>query len=109
MVGNVKTFYIKNGKLVKTNKFSIFCRTIKGYLTRFKIVDTWKYKLIPHSDSKYIFKLSPNEYEDSKKLYKENGTISYEFYPCGGIGWGVRIHLLNKDNEIIDITDYNSF
>ena len=106
---NKEIYVFRHGKLVKATKWIILYRTIKSYLTRFKIVDTWKYQLIPHSDSKYIFKMSPKEYEDSEKLYKENGTISYEFYPCGGIGWGIRIHLLDKDNGVIDITDYNSF
>ena len=44
----------------------------------------------------------------NKKIFKEKGTISYEFYPCAGIGWGVRLHVL-KTGEIIDITDVESW
>ena len=94
----------KRGKYIKATSWDLFWRKIKNYRERFKIVDTWKYKLIPHDDSKYYFKLSSKEYNDAKKLYKEKGTISYEFYPCAGIAWGVKIHILKTD-EIIDISD----
>ena len=96
----------KKGKLVEFTKWDIFKWTIYSYLHRFRIIDTWKYKVIPHSDNKYYFKLSPKEYEDAEKIYKEKGTISYEFYPCGGIGWGTKVH--HKD-EVIDITDINKW
>ena len=75
-------------------------------LLRFKIVDTWKYKVTPRFDLKYYFKLSLKEYEAAEKIYKEKGNISYEFYPGGGIGWGIKIHVLNT-GEVIDITDYS--
>lgn len=100
-----ETWIFKNGRFIQATKWNLFCRKIHSLITRFKIVDTRKYNLIPHSDSKYYFKLSLKEYNDAEKIYKENGTISYEFYPCGGIGWGVKIHCLDKDNKIIDITD----
>lgn len=98
------TYIFWKGKWIKANKWLMFYNTIKNYLARFKIVDTWKYKLILHEDSKYYFKLSPKEYEGAEKLYKEKGTISYEFYPCAGIAWGVKIHVLKTD-EVIDISD----
>ena len=94
----------KRGKYIKATSLDLFWRKIKRYRERFKIVDTWKYKLVPYSDSKYYFKLSPKEYDDAEKLYKEKGTISYEFYPCAGMAWGVKIHALKTD-EIIDISD----
>lgn len=95
-------------KCIKTTKWDLFWRKIKNLRTRFKIVDTHKWCLVPWEDRRKQFTLSDKEYEDAKKLYEEKGTISYEFYPCGGIGWGVRIHTLNT-NEIIDITDYNNW
>lgn len=98
----------KNNIFTKASKWNIFWETIKRYCSRFKIVDTWKYMLILHDHSKYYFKLSPKEYEDAKKIYKDKGTISYEFFPCGGIGWGVKVHVL-KTNEIFDITDVSDW
>lgn len=103
-----EVFIVKKGKWTKASKWDLFWRTISHYFNRYKIVDTWKYKLILHDDSKYYFKLSPKEYEEAEKLYKEKGTLSYEFYPCGGIGWGVRVKVVDTD-EIIDITDVSSW
>lgn len=97
----------KHKGYVKANKWMLFIREIKRWIYRYKITDTWKYNLIPRENSKYYFKMSPKEYEKAHKIYKERGTISYEFYPCGGIGWGLKIH--TKDGEIINITDYNHF
>ena len=74
--------------------FSIIC-----------VTDTWRYNIVPHEDLKYIFKMTPKEYERTKKLYEEKGTLSYEFYPIGGIGYGLKIH--TKD-EVIDVTDLDS-
>ncbi len=98
----------KRKKYIKATKWDLFWRKIKNLRTRFKIVDTKKYCLIPWEDKKRQFALSDKEYEDAEKLYKEKGTISYEFYPCAGIAWGVKIHVL-KTNEIIDITDYSNW
>jgi len=101
-------YIIKNGKLCKLTKWKLFIRKLLSYFTKFKLVNTWKYEIIPLEDRKYCFKLSPKEYEDSEKIYKEKGTISYEFYPCGGIGWGVKIHVI-KTGEIIDISDVSTW
>ena len=98
----------KKEEYVKATRWMLFKRTIEDYLKRFKIVDTWRYKLIPHDDSKYYFKLSKKEYESAKKVYKDKGTISYEFYPCAGIGWGVKVRVLDTGEEI-DITDTNNW
>jgi len=97
----------KSKTYIKLNKWTSFKQKIKKLITRYKIADTWKYKLVPYEDSKYYFKMSPKEYEDAKRIYKEKGTISYEFYPCGGVGWGLRLHA--KCGEVIDVTDYNSW
>lgn len=78
-----------------------------NWLRRFKIIDTWKNVVIPKNDRKYYFKLSPKEYEDAQKIYKEKGTISYEFSPTG-IGSVVKVKVL-KTGEIIDITDYDTW
>ena len=101
-------YILKDGELIKLSKFKIFINNIKRFIHKYKIVNTYKYSLIPYSDRKYIFKLSKKEYEEAEKIYSSKGTISYEFYPCGGIGWGIRLHIL-ESNEIIDITDIDSF
>lgn len=97
-----------NGKWIKPSKWLLFKRKIYNWFTRFKIVDSKKYWLLSHNDSKYYFKLSAKEYEIAQTIYNEKGTISYEFCPCGGIGWGVKIHVL-KTGEIIDITDVSTW
>ena len=56
---------------------------------------------------KYHYVLSEKEYKQAKEIYKEKGTISYEFYPAG-IGWGVKVHV-EKTGEIIDITDVSNW
>lgn len=90
------------------SKLEIFKETIRDWVTRFKIVDTWNYMIIPHSHNKYYFKMSPQEYEDADNIYKDKGTISYEFYPCGGIGWGLKVRIV-KTGEVFDITDVSSW
>ena len=100
-----EVWILKNGKWIKATKWEVFKRTITGIFTRYKLTDTWRYNIVPHEDLKYIFKMTPKEYDRTKKLYEEKGTISYEFYPIGGIGYGLKIH--TKD-EIIDVTDLDS-
>ena len=53
---------------------------------------------------KRYFSLSPQEYEDAEKIYKEKGTLEYIFYPCAGLAWGVKVKVI-KTGEIINITD----
>ena len=78
---------------------------VKSWFNKWKFVDKSKYNIIPQSEMKRHFVLSKKQYEESEKLYKEEKrTISYEFYPCGGIGWGVKIHDM-KTNETFNITD----
>ena len=98
----------RKNKYIKATKWYLFWRSIKYWFTKWKLVNTSKYCLIPWNDRKKQFTLSDEEYKDANKIYKEKGTISYEFYPCG-IGWGVRVHLLDKNNEIIDITDIKTW
>ena len=93
---------------IKATKWDLFWNKLKYKFTKWKLVNTYKYWLIPYKDKKKYFSLSNKEYEEAEKLYKEKGTISYEFYPCGGVGWGVRLHVL-KTNEIIDISDVDSW
>jgi len=99
---------LKNNKWVVATKWDLFWNSIKRTLTRWKLVDTYKYCLVPWSDKKRQFILSDKEYIEAQNIYKEKGTISYEFYPCAGIGWGVKIHV-EKTKEIIDITDINTW
>lgn len=95
------------GKWIKNpSKWILLKRAIKDYLRRWKIVDKWKYRIIPHSEMGRYFSMSPKEKEEADKLYKEKGTLAYEFYPCGGIAWGVRVKVV-KTGEIIDITNYD--
>ena len=98
----------KKNTWIKASKWDLFWNSIKRTLIRWKLVDTHKYYLIPWSDKKRQFILSDKEYIKAQNIYKEKGTISYEFYPCAGIGWGVKIHVL-KTEEIIDVTDYNNW
>lgn len=101
-----EAWIFNKGQLVKVTKWKLFTIKIKRFFSRYKIYDTRKYILRSYDDLKYYFRLSKEEYIEAQKIYKEKGTISYEFYPCGGVGWGVKVH--TKD-EVIDITDYNNF
>lgn len=105
---NKETWIFKNNKWVKATKWDLFWRPIKHKFTKWKLVDTSKYWIIPEDDRKLHFILSEKEYEEAEKLYKEKGTISYEFYPCAGLGWGVKIRVVKTD-EIIDITDVTNW
>ena len=98
----------KRNQYVKVTKWDLFWRPIKYWFTKWKLVDTSKYCLVSWTDREKQFTLSDKEYIDSENIYKEKGTISYEFYPCAGIGWGVKIHIL-KTGEIIDITSYDNW
>ena len=103
-----ETWICKNGKWIKATKFYLFRRRIFHWITKWKLIDSSKYRLIPVDEMKKWFGMSDKEYEESKKLYDEKGTLSYEFYPCGGIGWGVKIHV-EKTGEVIDITDVSTW
>jgi len=101
--------YNKNkNAFIKATKWNLFWKNLKFKFTKWKLTDTSKYCLIPLEDKRKQFILSDKEYKDSKKIYEKKGTISYEFYPTG-ISWGVRIHCLDKNNEIIDISDVDSW
>lgn len=103
------TYMLIDGKLVKATKLMLLKNKIHGLITRFKVfIDGQKYIVIPREDIKYYFRLSPKEYKDAQKIYNEKGTISYTFYPAGGIGWGVKLEVL-KTGEIIDISDICSW
>ena len=101
---NKDVYLIKNGKWVKATKWMLFKNKLKRESKRWKIVDTFSNKIIPLDNMKRYFSLSPQEYEDAEKIYKEKGTIAYIFYPCGGIAWGIKVRVLDTDEEI-DITD----
>lgn len=99
-----------NGKWIKNpSKWILFKRWLKFTKKRWKIIDTSKYWIIPEDERKYHFILSEKEYEESERLYKEeHRTLSYEFYPCAGLGYGIRVHDL-KTEEIFDITTYDNW
>ena len=102
-------YLIVDGRWKKANKWMLFKFNIKNWFKKWKLVNTYKYKLIPTSEIGRWFGLSEEEYKESERLYKnEQRTISYEFYPCGGIGYGVRIHDLDTD-EVFDITDVSTW
>ena len=61
------------------------------------------------------FKLNEKENELAEEFLQEHrhleiykGTISYEFYPCAGIGWGVKVHVMST-GETIDIRDVSTW
>lgn len=101
-------YLIEDGKWVRANKWKLFKFNCRHWFKKWKLVDSSKCRIIPFSEMGRFFELTSQEKKDAEKLYKEKGTISYEFYPCGGIGWGIKIHVL-KTNEIIDITDVDSW
>jgi len=104
----VETWIYSKGKWIKANKLQVFLNSIKRWITKWKFVDSSKYRFIPIDELGRWFSLSEKEYIDSQKIYKEKGTISYEFYPCAGIGWGIRVHNL-ETKEIFDITDVTNW
>ena len=91
------------GRWTKARWWMLAIRRTKLWITKWKIVDTSKYQLVNRDELGKWFSMSDKEYKKSQKIYKEKGSISYEFYPCGGIGWGLKIHC--KDGEIIDRFD----
>ena len=99
-----ETWLVEDGKWVKATKWKLFKHRLKREAKRWKSVDIYSKRVIPIDDMKRHFTLSPLEYEQAEKIYKEKGTIEYTFYPCGGIGWGIKVKVL-KTGEEIDITD----
>ena len=97
-------YLLEDGKWIKATKWKIFKQKIKSEIKRWKLVDKYSNRIVPIDDMKRYFSLSPIEYDRAKKIYKEKGTIAYIFYPCGGIAWGVKVRVLDT-NEEIDITD----
>lgn len=103
------SIYWKGRWITNPSKWILFRRKIKLWFKKWKLVDTNKYKLIPYDEIGRWFSLSEQEYNESERLYKEeHRTLSYEFYPCGGIGWGIKVHDL-KTKETFDITSYDNW
>ena len=98
-----KDKWIKN-----PSKWIMFKRNLKLWCKKWKLIDKSENRIIPNSEMKRYFSLSPQEYEDAEKIYKEKGTIAYIFYPCGGIAWGIKVRVLDTDEEI-DITDTSNW
>lgn len=105
---NNKHYIIEDGKIVKATKWKLFKFNCKKLIKRWKLVDSFIYRIIPRSEMRRFFELTPQEKIDADKVYEEKGSISYEFYPCDGLGWGVRVHVL-KTGEIINITDVSNW
>lgn len=100
--------YNKNkNTFIKATKWNLFWKNLKFKFSKWKLIDTSKYCLIPWEDMKKQFVLSDKEYKDSKKIYEEKGAISYEFIPSE-IGCEIKVHVL-KTGEIINITDFNNW
>ena len=91
------------------DKMFIIWHHIKGFFTRWKIVDTRKYAIRSYEDIrlKQTFTMSEKETADAKEIYDKEGTLEYTFYPIGGIGWGVRVKA-TKTGAIYDITDLDA-
>ena len=102
------SYLLENGRFVKATKWKLFKSELKSQLKRWKLVDKYSNRIVPSSDWERHFVLTPKELEDAKNIYKEKGAISYEFYPCAGIAWGVRVRVL-KTGEVIDISDVDSW
>lgn len=107
--GLTGTFLVrKDGRWKKATKWDLFKYKVQTEVKRWVLVDRYANKIIPKSELGRYFSLSPIEKEAADKLYKEKGTLSYEFYPCAGITWGVRVKIL-KTGEVIDISDCDSW
>ena len=92
---NKKIFFYKKGKIVEVTKWDIFCITIKSYLTRFKVIDSWKYKTILHDDMKkdaafiliclsVLLLLTPFLISDIKKEYQPDEIKEIRISSCSG-------------------------
>lgn len=80
---------------------------LMNWFKKWKLVDTTKYSIEPHGKPGK-FQLTNQQIEQANKIYKEKGTIEYIFYPCGGLGYGVKVKVW-KTNEYIDITDVSNW
>lgn len=103
-IGEKESYIIKDGKWIKATNWMLFKYRLKISIKKWKLVDKYSNRIIPIEEMKRYFSLSPIEYEQAEKIYNEKGTIEYVFYPCGGIGWGVKVRVL-KTGEEFDITD----
>ena len=74
------------------------------WLTKWKIVDTKKYKII--DKNRFSFILTPQQQIDVEILQKEKGNMDFCFYPTE-YGDGFKVKIWNT-NEWIDLTDINS-
>lgn len=90
------------------DKIFIIWHNIKGFFTRWKIVDTRKYTIRSYEDIKLrqTFFMSEKETADAKEIYDKEGTLEYTFYPMG-IGWGIRVKSI-KTGTMHDITDLDA-
>lgn len=91
----------------KATKLNLFWYKLKYKFSKWKLINNYDYEIIPKKNLRMYFKLSPSERKKADKIFKEKGTISYEFIPSG-IGWIVKVHVL-KTNELINITDYSTW
>lgn len=91
------------------DKIFIIWHNIKGFFTRWKIVDTKKYTIRSYEDiiRKQTFTMSEKETDEARMIYETEGTLEYTFYPLGGIGWGVRVKSI-KTGTMHDITDIDA-
>lgn len=98
-------YKFKNNTLVKMNKLEIHWDKFKHFFTKWKLVNTRKFLVIPHKNYKFI--LSDKQQKEVEELYKTKGGMDYIFYFTGiGIGFKVKIW---KTNEYIDLTDYDTW
>lgn len=98
----------KDGKIIKANRWDLFKYKIRSLFTRYRLVDTRKFIIQPREAMSRQFTMTEKEKALADKIYKEKGTIQYTFYPCAGIGWGVKLTVL-KTKEEIDITDVENW
>ena len=98
----------KSGKIKQVSKLKHIYYKVIDKFKKWKFINSRKYLIIPNNKAGVVFRLSDKEHESAEEIYKTKGTISFEFYPCGGIGWGVKLHVLDTE-EVIDITDIDSW
>lgn len=80
---------------------------IKNFFTRWKLIDTKKYRYESWEEvKKHIrFQLSEEETIKAREIRNKNGTVRYIFTPTG-IGDIVEVEVL-KTGEKINITSYD--
>lgn len=79
----------------------------KSLFTRWRLINSHKYLIIPKSDLGKYFFLSDKEYEEYNSLKSKFKNVSIEFSPGGGIG--ICVYVRTETGEKFNITDYTTW